>query len=89
MAQTPSDFVRVFRLIEYVGPRELVKKQIERSLHGTRYGWQHDPDYRDMKAGVRITATTLGILPEMLTDEQRLTEIERMEQHTDGADEAK
>ena len=30
------DIVRVLRVIEYVGPRDLIEKQIEHSIHGTK-----------------------------------------------------
>ena len=32
------DIVRVLRVIEYTGPRDVVEMQVARSLHGTRYG---------------------------------------------------
>lgn len=51
------DIVRILRIIEYVGPRDQVEKQIRNSLHGSREGLP----------GVTITATTLGTFPEILT----------------------
>jgi len=45
-----SNFVRVLRLIEYVGVREDVEKQVSLSLHGTKKGIN----------GIVIRATTLG-----------------------------
>ena len=59
-----QDRIRVLRLIEYEGPRDLVEKQVEKSLHGTRVGVQS-------KGGaVRITAITLGIYPEIIEPER-------------------
>jgi hypothetical protein len=51
-----EDIVRVIRIIQYVGPRSKMDAQIERSLHGTR----------DNGNGVRITAVTLGTIPEII-----------------------
>ena len=42
------DNVRVFRLLEYKGPRDLVEKTIARSIHGTR-----------ANGGIEITAITI------------------------------
>lgn len=52
-----TDTVRVLRIIEYVGPRDLVERQLSRSLYGERIG-----------AGglVRIRAATIGEYPEIL-----------------------
>jgi len=50
------DQVRVLRIIEYVGARGAVEKQLASSIHGTK----------DWGSGVRITATTLGEFPEIL-----------------------
>jgi hypothetical protein len=62
-----EDVVRVIRIIEYVGPRSKIEKQIERSLHGTK----------DHGNGVKITAVTLGEYPEIMAAAQ---EAERKEQ---------
>jgi hypothetical protein len=51
-----EDIVRVLRIIEYVGPRSKVEKQIGDSLHGTK----------DHGNGVRISAVTLGEYPEIM-----------------------
>ena len=51
-----EDIVRVIRLVEYVGPRSKIEKQIASSLHGTK----------DHGNGVRISAATLGEFPEIL-----------------------
>lgn len=32
----PDGHIRVARIVEYIGPKEAVEKQIERSIHGTR-----------------------------------------------------
>lgn len=52
-----EDIVRVVRIIEYVGPRSKIDAQIERSLHGTH----------DHGNGVKITAVTLGTIPEIIS----------------------
>lgn len=54
------DFVRVLRLIEYVGPRHLVEEQVRESIHGTR------PGIRDASGSVLITVVTIGDFPESL-----------------------
>jgi hypothetical protein len=51
-----NDTVRVFRLIEYVGPREQVEDQINNSLHGEKQFGQ-----------ITIKAATIGIYPECMT----------------------
>ena len=55
-----EDIVRVIRIIEYVGPRSKVEKQIKLSVHGTK----------DHGNGVRITAVTLGEYPEIMAAAQ-------------------
>lgn len=55
------DRIRVLRLVEYVGPRDQVEKQIALSLHGTRFGMGRPNDQ-----AVMITAVTLGVIPEVL-----------------------
>ncbi len=50
------DIVRVFRMIEYVGPRDQVEEQISHSVHGSRRGIKD----------VVITATTLGTFAEVV-----------------------
>lgn len=59
--RTREEIVRVLRLVEFEGPRELVEKQIAHSVHGTRV-FQPKPDGRE----VRITAVTLDCFPEVL-----------------------
>jgi hypothetical protein len=51
-----EDIVRVIRIIEYVGPRGKVEKQIAMSIHGTK----------DTGNGIRISAATIGEFPEIL-----------------------
>lgn len=58
-----SDIVRVLRIVEYVGPREAIESQIERSIHGTRR-------FPVVDGEVVITATTLGTIPELLGNKQ-------------------
>ena len=48
-----EDIVRVLRLVEYIGPRSMVEKQVEASIHGERRtGW------------LLIRGTTLSGYPE-------------------------
>jgi hypothetical protein len=51
-----EDIIRVIRIVEYVGPRSLVERNVGGSLHGTR----------DNGNGVKITAVTLGEYPEIM-----------------------
>jgi hypothetical protein len=60
------DIIRVLRLIEYEGPRDLVEKQLKMSLHGTRNGIQ------DKESSVRITAVTLDQFPQVLSEAQQI-----------------
>jgi hypothetical protein len=53
-----TDEIRVIRIIEYRGPRVEVEKQVTNSMHGVRI----------LPNGVTITAATLGLYPEILTD---------------------
>lgn len=54
------DIIRVLRLIEYVGPRDLVEEQLFKSIHGTRT--IDKPD----KRSITIRAVTLGEVSEIL-----------------------
>ena len=56
-----EDTVRVLRIIDYVGPRSLIEKQIKNSLHGERNG---------VNKSVTIRATTLGEFPEIMQKEK-------------------
>ncbi|API60581.1 hypothetical protein BSL82_15860 [Tardibacter chloracetimidivorans] len=56
------DIVRVLRVVEYVGPRDLIEKQIANSLHGSKtFGHLGE---------VRISAVTIGEFPEILKVEE-------------------
>jgi hypothetical protein len=50
-----ADIVRVLRIIEYVGPRDQVEKQVARSLHGER-----------QIGNMVIRVATIGTYPEVL-----------------------
>jgi len=50
------DIIRVQRLIIYEGPRHLVEKQIEKSVHGTR----------EFGNGTKVFAVTLASFPEVI-----------------------
>ena len=54
------DTVRVLRIVEIVGPRDLVEKQVASSLHGMRLGAKSDDGQ------VVIRAATIGEYPEVL-----------------------
>jgi hypothetical protein len=49
------DKIRVLRVIEYVGPRDQVEKQIALSIHGDKI--VHD---------MTIRVATVGVFPEIL-----------------------
>lgn len=51
-----EDIVRVIRIIEFVGPRNMIEKQVARSVHGVR----------EFGNGCKITAVTLGTYPEII-----------------------
>jgi len=51
-----QDFVQVFRLYEFTGPRSLVEKQLEMSVRGTKV----------FGNGVTVKAATLGNYPTIL-----------------------
>lgn len=57
------DNIRVLRVIEYTGPRDLVEKCIERSIHGARI--VPGSGGRSYK----IHAATLGVVSEILGDD--------------------
>jgi hypothetical protein len=57
------DRIRVLRIIEYVGPRDAVEKQIRMSLQGTRLGAAGAAGLSDPCV---ITAVTLGVVPEVI-----------------------
>ena len=53
-----QDYVRVLRIIEYIGPRDWVEKTVANSIHGTKVLDDHGKK--------RIHGTTLGTSPEIL-----------------------
>lgn len=64
------DIIRVMRLVEYIGPRDLVEEQVAKSLHGSKTLHEHlhpgyDANNRKCSALV-IRATTLGVFPEVV-----------------------
>lgn len=69
-----EDRVRVLRIIEYIGDRSEVERQIERSLHGRVLH-----TYRNgIGPGVEIRAATLGEFPEILErGDQRIPPVEK------------
>jgi hypothetical protein len=59
MPRPQGDIIRVFRLIQYIGPRGAVERQVGDSLHGSkRVRFQDGP--------VEISATTIGEFAEAL-----------------------
>jgi hypothetical protein len=59
------DIIRVLRLIEIIGPRDLVEEQVVRSIHGTKV---------IAKKGKELTirVVTLGEVGEILGQEQAM-----------------
>lgn len=55
-----EDTVRVFRFLEYTGPRSAVEQQLVKSIHGER-----------TYCGVRIRAVTLGQYPDTIDTIER------------------
>lgn len=51
-----EDIIRVLRIIEYVGPRSWIEKQLSRSITGTRIFYP----------GTQIHVVTIGEFPEIL-----------------------
>lgn len=58
-----EEIVRVLRLVQYEGPRAQVEKQLENSIHGTRFGYGAKPSER-----VKITAVTLDQFPQVMRE---------------------
>ena len=54
-----EDIIRVFRLVTYTGPRSMVDKQLENSIHGSQ---------RVIQQGkvMTINATSIGTFPDLL-----------------------
>ncbi len=74
----PTDRVRVFRIVEIVGTRERVEKQVRGSLHGCiALGARGRLPPGDPTAVIQIASTTLGEFPEVVPDhEERLAHAE-------------
>jgi len=53
------DIIRVLRVIEYVGPRDLVETQVNRSIHGIR----------TFGNSCLIKVSTIGTYPEVLSQD--------------------
>ena len=51
-----EDYVRVLRVVEYIGPREWVETTVAGSIHGTRW----------LGTSKCIRAATIGSYPELL-----------------------
>lgn len=65
-----EEIVRVLRIVEIKGPRSLVEKQVENSLHGTKTLRQYP---KGRPAGViQITAVTLHEFPEVLDNAEEM-----------------
>lgn len=58
-----QEIVRVLRIVEYVGPRELVEKQVARSMHGPH-------TFCLVGGDLTIRAATIGEYPEILEKAQ-------------------
>ena len=54
--ESKGEIVRVFRIIEYVGPRDWVERTVQNSIHGTK----------NVGPGSVIKAVTIGTYPEIL-----------------------
>lgn len=57
-----EDIVRVFRIVEYVGPRRMVEQQVSQSIHGTAL-------WRGLRT-VRISAATIGDFAQLVSQEE-------------------
>jgi hypothetical protein len=69
-----EDIVRVIRIIEYVGPRNKIEKQVANSLHGEK----------DFGNGCKITAVTLGTYPEIILHHLPMEQAEAKKQADKG-----
>lgn len=67
-----SDIIRVLRVIEYTGPRELVEAQIANSIHGERRigKYKDHGTHQSLDGEVVIRAATIGNYPEILNVEE-------------------
>jgi len=61
-----TDYVRVFRIIEYTGPRDWVEELISKSVQGEKI--VHPAGMLD-KGACRIRATTIGNYAEIVARE--------------------
>lgn len=69
-----SDIVRVLRVYEFIGPRDLVEQQVSRSLKGTKI----------LPNGMAIRSATVGDYPEILADMSNPMSIaETVQKHKD------
>jgi len=71
-----TDIIRVLRLVEYEGPRDLVEEQLKGSVYGTRRGISRKGNIGEY---VRVTATTLGIYPEVIEEARRISAPQALE----------
>lgn len=65
-----TDIIRVLRLVQYVGAREDVERQVSMSLHGTKIIQRRREPYKEKAVNLIITAITIGEFPETLTAQQ-------------------
>lgn len=63
-----GEIIRVLRVYEFIGPRELVEEQIDHSVHGARR----------LPNGIVIRAATLGNFPEILGPVDQGSEVKPM-----------
>ena len=63
------DKIRVLRIVEYVGPREMVERQVAASIHGLRRFYRVGEE-------MQVRAATIGEYPEIL--EQESTPVTQM-----------
>lgn len=54
------DTVRVLRVLEYIGPRDAVERQVQNSVHGEK-------TFGRPGAEITIRAATIGTYPEILS----------------------
>ena len=52
------DIVRILRVVEYIGPRDLIENQVNTSLHGTKMFGPGN--------AIKISAATIGTFPEIM-----------------------
>lgn len=59
------DTIRILRVIEYIGPRDLVEEQVKNSIHGTKK-IVHSGDGR---RGITIRVATVNPFPDIVGEE--------------------